>query len=215
MASITIRKLDESIKARLRVRAAQHQRSMEDEAQEDSQGRARRRDSNGTQPRRRHPWALRRHRRRRPATAAAGRHSVAAKARPMIVLDTNVISELMKATPAESVMNWVAAQPVALLYTTSITQAEILHGIMLLPSGKRRLALRPRPTPCSRWTSAVASWLSVARQRIPMPASRRRGAEPGTRSPTSTRRLPPSPIRQAQRLRRETWWISRVAESRW
>jgi hypothetical protein len=59
----------------------------------------------------------------------------------MIVLDTNVISELMKATPAERVMNWVAAQPVALLYTTSITQAEILHGIMLLPSGKRRLAI--------------------------------------------------------------------------
>ncbi len=58
----------------------------------------------------------------------------------MIVLDTNVLSELMKPTPAESVVRWMAAQPATSLYTTSITQAEILHGVMLLPSGKRRSA---------------------------------------------------------------------------
>lgn len=58
----------------------------------------------------------------------------------MIVLDTNVLSELMKPRPAESVLRWMAAQPATSLYTTSITQAEILHGIMLLPSGKRRSA---------------------------------------------------------------------------
>ncbi|MBI2320411.1 MAG: type II toxin-antitoxin system VapC family toxin [Betaproteobacteria bacterium] len=56
----------------------------------------------------------------------------------MILLDTNVVSELMKAKPAEIVVTWVATQPASSLYTTSITQAEILHGIMLLPSGKRR-----------------------------------------------------------------------------
>ena len=59
----------------------------------------------------------------------------------MIVLDTNVVSELMKPTPAGSVAEWVAAQPAASLCTTSITQAEILHGIMLLPSGRRRAAV--------------------------------------------------------------------------
>jgi predicted nucleic acid-binding protein len=58
----------------------------------------------------------------------------------VIVLDTNVLSELMKPRPAESVLRWIAAQPATSLYTTSITQAEILHGIMLLPSGKRRSA---------------------------------------------------------------------------
>ena len=58
------------------------------------------------------------------------------------MLDTNVVSELMKAAPAEAVLDWVAAQPATSLYTTSITQAEILHGIALLPSGKRRDALR-------------------------------------------------------------------------
>ena len=56
----------------------------------------------------------------------------------MILLDTNVVSELMKAAPAESVVRWVSAQPESGLYTTSITQAEILHGIALVPSGQRR-----------------------------------------------------------------------------
>lgn len=59
----------------------------------------------------------------------------------MIVLDTNVLSELMRPAPSERVVRWVAAQPATSLYTTSITQAEILHGIMLLPSGRRRNAL--------------------------------------------------------------------------
>lgn len=59
----------------------------------------------------------------------------------MIVLDTNVVSELMRAAPDEKVRGWVASQPATSLYTTSITQAEILHGIALLPSGKRRDAL--------------------------------------------------------------------------
>ena len=59
----------------------------------------------------------------------------------MILLDTNVVSELMKAAPAHSVVFWISAQPESSLYTTSITQAEILHGIALLPSGKRRRAI--------------------------------------------------------------------------
>ena len=58
----------------------------------------------------------------------------------MIVLDTNVVSELMKPAPAASVVRWAAAQPASGLYTTSITQAEILHGVMLLPPGRRRKA---------------------------------------------------------------------------
>lgn len=58
----------------------------------------------------------------------------------MIVLDTNVLSELMRPAPAGSVMSWMAAQPATSLYTTSITQAEILHGILLLAPGRRRTA---------------------------------------------------------------------------
>ena len=59
----------------------------------------------------------------------------------MTVLDTNVISELMKRAPADRVTTWIASQPATSLYTTSVTQAEILHGIMLLPSSRKRSAL--------------------------------------------------------------------------
>jgi len=59
----------------------------------------------------------------------------------MIVLDTNVISELMRSQPHPAVFAWAAAQPRASLHTTSITCAEILLGIGALPDGKRRTAL--------------------------------------------------------------------------
>ena len=47
----------------------------------------------------------------------------------MIVVDTNVISELMRGEPHPAVLSWVAAQPRALLYATYVSQAEILDGI--------------------------------------------------------------------------------------
>jgi predicted nucleic acid-binding protein len=56
----------------------------------------------------------------------------------MIILDTNVLSELMKPEPSDHVTDWVASQPATSLYVTSVTQAEILHGILLLPAGKKR-----------------------------------------------------------------------------
>ncbi len=64
----------------------------------------------------------------------------------MIILDTNVLSEVMKPAPAAEVLAWLAAQPAASVYTTSITQAEILHGLMLLPPGRRRRALEDAAT---------------------------------------------------------------------
>ena len=64
----------------------------------------------------------------------------------MIVLDTNVLSEIMRPRPAATVMGWVAAQAAADLYTTSVTQAEILHGLMLLAPGRRRSALEAAAT---------------------------------------------------------------------
>ncbi len=59
----------------------------------------------------------------------------------MTLLDTNVLSELMRATPAGRVTRWVASQPTTSLYTTTITQCEILYGARLLPDGKRRDAI--------------------------------------------------------------------------
>lgn len=59
----------------------------------------------------------------------------------MIVLDTNVLSESLRPRPSDLVKGWMATQPAALLYTTAINQAEILYGVALLPSGRRKLAL--------------------------------------------------------------------------
>ncbi|MEP6766755.1 MAG: type II toxin-antitoxin system VapC family toxin [Gemmatimonadaceae bacterium] len=55
----------------------------------------------------------------------------------MMVLDTNVISELMKRKPDGTVMTWIGDQPMAGLFTTTLTQAEIFYGLTLLPDGRR------------------------------------------------------------------------------
>lgn len=56
----------------------------------------------------------------------------------MIVLDTNVVSELMRPAPDAAVLAWVDAQPSDDLYLTSMTVAELLFGIARLPPGRRR-----------------------------------------------------------------------------
>jgi predicted nucleic acid-binding protein len=56
----------------------------------------------------------------------------------VIILDTNVLSELMKTAPATGVVEWVSSQPASRLFISAITQGEILYGIGLLPKGKRR-----------------------------------------------------------------------------
>ena len=60
----------------------------------------------------------------------------------MIVLDTNVLSELMRPAPEAKVILWLDTQPAVRLFTTTITQAEILYGIEAMPAGKRRVALQ-------------------------------------------------------------------------
>ena len=55
-----------------------------------------------------------------------------------ILLDTNVLSELMRAEPSPEVLDWFARQQGASFFVCAITRAEILLGIALLPAGKRR-----------------------------------------------------------------------------
>ncbi len=59
----------------------------------------------------------------------------------MIVLDTNVLSETLRPTPADSVRRWMRAQPLTSLFTTTICEAEIFYGLALLPAGRRRTRL--------------------------------------------------------------------------
>ncbi len=60
----------------------------------------------------------------------------------MIILDTNVLSEVIKPMPSREVVEWLACQPPLQVFTTAITQAEILYGIELVARGKRRVALQ-------------------------------------------------------------------------
>ena len=57
------------------------------------------------------------------------------------LLDTNVLSELLRAAPNPAVVAWVIAQPGESLFVTSVTEAEMRLGVRLLPAGKRRQAL--------------------------------------------------------------------------
>ncbi len=59
----------------------------------------------------------------------------------MIVLDTNVVSELMRDSPQQAVLTWLRAQPATGLFVTTVTEAEILTGIALLPDGRRQRGL--------------------------------------------------------------------------
>jgi predicted nucleic acid-binding protein len=59
----------------------------------------------------------------------------------MIILDTNVISALMRAEPDRAVVAWLDAQPAESIWTTSVTLFEVGFGISILPKGKRRTAL--------------------------------------------------------------------------
>ena len=62
----------------------------------------------------------------------------------MIVLDTNVISELWKAAPDPNVLAWIDAQMVETLYLSAITVAELRFGLAAMPAGKRRAIYQER-----------------------------------------------------------------------
>ena len=60
----------------------------------------------------------------------------------MFLIDTKVISELMRATPAPSVLNWFSTQDPSTLYLSAVTEAELRTGIAILPAGQRREGLK-------------------------------------------------------------------------
>jgi hypothetical protein len=59
----------------------------------------------------------------------------------MILLDTNVVSEIMRPAPDVWVAAWMIAQPVPALFTTAITEAEIFKGSEIMAFGKKRREL--------------------------------------------------------------------------
>jgi predicted nucleic acid-binding protein len=59
----------------------------------------------------------------------------------MIVLDTNVVSEMLKPEFSLRVANWVRSRPANELFTTAVNEAEILYGIAIMPQGLKRTRL--------------------------------------------------------------------------
>jgi predicted nucleic acid-binding protein len=95
----------------------------------------------------------------------------------MFVLDTNILSAIMSATPAPELATWIAGQSEDALFTTTVCQAEILSGLAVLPDGRRRFALetaaraiftddfRGRVLPFDTAAAAAYAEIFVARRR--------------------------------------------------
>ena len=62
----------------------------------------------------------------------------------MILLDTNIVSEMMAPAPTPSVVDWLNRQETTTLYVSTITIAEIGYGLRVMPDGKRRQSLEDR-----------------------------------------------------------------------
>lgn len=75
----------------------------------------------------------------------------------MIVLDTNVISEIMLPKPDKNVTSWLDRQPAPSIWISSITLYEIRYGLQSMPAGKKQSTL----------TASFERWLAEAiQQRI-------------------------------------------------
>ena len=100
----------------------------------------------------------------------------------MIVLDSNVVSELMCPRPNPGVIRWLDQQPSASIWTTSITIFEIRLGLLTMPFGKRQAVLAAS---FERWLSEVAQTRiaiyddSAARVSADLAAERHKRGRPG------------------------------------
>ena len=212
MTMLTIRRLDPGVKERLRVRAAEHGRSMEEEARADLERRLCAR-ARADQCLRRFAAALRRPGRGRTRPAAADDRPRAAELRVMHVFDTNVLSEIMRAEPDAAVAAWLQACPVEAMYTTVVSQTEILYGVRRLPDGGRRVRLAAaahamfaqtfagRVLPFDGAAAAVCADIRVARARD-RPADRDRGRDDRRRRPAGRGKRRHPRRRRLRRLRR-------------
>jgi predicted nucleic acid-binding protein len=99
----------------------------------------------------------------------------------MIVLDTNVLSALMREQPDRPALEWLDAQPRTSIWTTSITVLEISFGLQILALGRRRSALvKAFDGLLNDLDHRIASFDSEAAQRAAeLMASRHKRGRPG------------------------------------
>lgn len=99
----------------------------------------------------------------------------------MIILDTNVLSALMRETPDAKVVAWLDEQPRTSVWTSSITVLEIRFGLHIMAGGKRRSLLRQAFAGLlEKIGGRVAAFdVAAARQAGDLMASRHRKGRPG------------------------------------
>ena len=89
----------------------------------------------------------------------------------MIVLDTNVVSELMRTSPAPAVEAWIAQHPVENLFFSAIGESELCQGVEIIPTGRRRGTLVSEIETMLQAPSRIAYCRSTAGLRAPMRSS--------------------------------------------
>jgi predicted nucleic acid-binding protein len=99
----------------------------------------------------------------------------------VIVLDTNVLSELIRTAPSPVVQAWARSQDAATMYTTAVCEAELLFGVAAMVDGRRRTALeraieailgtvlRGRVLPFDRAAARIYGELAAASRRSGRP----------------------------------------------
>jgi|APAra7269096613_1048513.scaffolds.fasta_scaffold21516_3 hypothetical protein len=128
----------------------------------------------------------------------------------MIVLDTYIISELLSPLPQPAVVDWLADQSPAAIFTTTVTEAEILYGLRLLPDGRRRANLRRLSYRSSPKISPVVCCRSIGRPQTSTVQLQRKDARQVARSANSMPRLRPLRFLAAPRWQLETLPTSRA-----
>jgi toxin FitB len=99
----------------------------------------------------------------------------------MIILDTNVLSALMRQVPDQNVVTWLDQQPRTSVWTTSVTVFEVWFGLQILAVGKRRTLLTNAFAELlARMGQRVLTFdVAAARQAGDLMASRNRKGRPG------------------------------------
>jgi toxin FitB len=126
-----------------------------------------------------------------------------------VLLDTNVLSELLRAQPDPIVLAWVASLPTNSAFVSAVTQAEMMLGAALLPAGKRRQRLEQALDAMFR--EDFAGHILPFDAACAAHYSWRPGAARARRSPSSTLRSRPSPSVIGCAWRRATPPISKAA----
>jgi toxin FitB len=99
----------------------------------------------------------------------------------MIILDTNVLSALMRPTPDAQVVAWLDRQPRTSVWTTSVTILELRFGLQIMPAGKRRtLLMHAFETVLEKMEHRIAAFdATAATQAGDLMAARQRKGRPG------------------------------------